>query len=168
MKTSLINTLSKEILLEHKQTSGMKKRVDEKQSSSIFKYSDSDDHEGDNNLCDDSDAAANEDTANQQAVVIVSQYLNEPPIGQHDNPLGFWTSKGRHFGLLAKVAIKYLTLQASSTASERFFSSSGVFVNKLSSSMADHTLSNFVFLPEMMHNEGMWKIIREEAVKELS
>jgi hypothetical protein len=34
--------------------------------------------------------------------------------------------------------------------------------------MADHTLSNLVFLREMMRNEDMWKIIREEAVKELS
>ena len=49
----------------------------------------------------------------------IPQYLNEPAIDMNSDPLMFWKNSEAEYPHLAKLANKYLAIQASSAAVER-------------------------------------------------
>ena len=51
-------------------------------------------------------------------------------IGKKDNLVEWWRDKGMQFPMLRRVAKKYLSCNATSTASERLFSYAGCIVSK--------------------------------------
>lgn len=51
-------------------------------------------------------------------------------INKNDDLLAWWGSKGSQFPMIGNVARKYLTANATSTASERLFSYAGMVVSK--------------------------------------
>ncbi len=67
-------------------------------------------------------------TADQKVQKEIEDYLLAPALDSESNPLGWWKIHAGDFPIMAKVARKYLCICASSSASERVFSTSGQFV----------------------------------------
>ena len=56
------------------------------------------------------------------AEVKIESYLQEPNQPRNCSPLAFWQEKQALYPILAKMAVKYLSIPAASVASERLFS----------------------------------------------
>ena len=56
------------------------------------------------------------------AEVAIDSFLQEPVQPRKSSPLKYWQQKKVLYPILAKMAIKYLSIPAASTASERLFS----------------------------------------------
>lgn len=108
------------------------------------------------------DDAEDEQTAKKEAENLVNAYLAEHVSSTNMDLVEYWTTVGAKYGVLAKIGLKYASAQASSTASERLFSSSGIFVSKRSASMSDSTLNALVFLKEVMKHPIIWRAIKEK------
>lgn len=72
-------------------------------------------------------------------------------------PQDFW-SKYRHhsaLGTLGRVARAYLTIQATSTESERLFSKAGLILGDLNTALSDQNLKNIIFLHSFERLESL-------------
>lgn len=168
LKEALKQKVKEALLIERQKTQPQKKTTAKGNNNSIFDFGSSDSEEAksgeEGNMEEDEKDSITVEMAEREANAIVSAYMNEPDLAQDMNPLEFWTSKGLKYGVLADIACKYLTLQASSVASERLFSSTGVFVTKRTASMKDSTLSALVFLRELMRNEKLWAAVKKVCI----
>ncbi|XP_051805338.1 E3 SUMO-protein ligase ZBED1-like isoform X1 [Acanthochromis polyacanthus] len=83
----------------------------------------------------------------QQAVEAeLSSYLVSPLQDSEENPLDWWRQHHAHFPTLSKVAKKYLCVPATSSPSERVFSSGGNVVTCLRSCLKPEMVNMLVFL----------------------
>ena len=78
--------------------------------------------------------------------VEVDRYLSEPSAALKDNPLMWWKFREPSYPTLAKLARKYLAIPASSTPSERVFSSAGLIVSKRRSRISSDKVDMLIFL----------------------
>lgn len=83
-------------------------------------------------------------------------YLRSPLISLNQNPLEWWESNRHLYSRLHPIAIKYLTVVATSVPSERLFSKAGLTVNKQRSSMKPKRLSNILFLQSL--TKDLWNL----------
>lgn len=73
-------------------------------------------------------------------------YLVLPKLDFEENPLVWWKATSSHYPLLSKMARKYLSVCATSSPSERLFSSSGKIVTPLRACMKPHKVDMLTFL----------------------
>lgn len=85
-------------------------------------------------------------TADQRAQKEISDYLSAPSLDSDANPLGWWYTHAVDFPIMANVARKYLCVCASSSVSERVFSTSGQIVTKRCSALKPEKVNMLVFL----------------------
>lgn len=78
------------------------------------------------------------------AIVRVTDYLVAAGLTKETNPVKFW--KQYHDSALRSIAFKYLTVQATSVASERTFSKSGYIVSERRNRLKPETVEKLVFL----------------------
>lgn len=76
----------------------------------------------------------------------VDQYLKEPNAPRESSPLLWWKANQQHFPLTTKLAKKYLGIPATSTPSERVFSTAGLTVTRLRSCLTPDHVNMLVFL----------------------
>jgi hypothetical protein len=76
----------------------------------------------------------------------LDKYLSEPNCDTHSNPLQWWKEHQNAYPTLGKLAKKYLSMCATSCASERLFSAAGHICNSKRSSMTPDHLDQMVFL----------------------
>ena len=76
----------------------------------------------------------------------VDQYLKEPNAPRESSPLLWWKANQRCFPLTTKLAKKYLGIPATSTPSERVFSTAGLTVTRLRSCLTPDHVNMLVFL----------------------
>lgn len=76
----------------------------------------------------------------------MSSYLVSPMLDSEANPLDWWRKHHVHFPNLSKVAKRYLCIPATSSPSERVFSSGGNIVTCLRSCLKPEKVNMLVFL----------------------
>ncbi|KAL2091684.1 hypothetical protein ACEWY4_013947 [Coilia grayii] len=85
-------------------------------------------------------------TDDQKAEAEMAIYLQERVIDREENPLIWWKNNQCRFPLMAKLAKKYLCICATSTPSERVFSTAGSVVTPIRSLLKPEKENMFVFL----------------------
>jgi len=81
-----------------------------------------------------------------RARVEVRKFLDRPPTPRISNPLETWEELKYEYRYFYKVAMKYLPLLATSIASERLFSRSGLIIDDHGSRLTSDHLSMRIFL----------------------
>jgi hypothetical protein len=76
----------------------------------------------------------------------VERYRKLSLMDRKYSPLAFWKTREVEFPILAKLARKYLCMQASSAAIERVFSTGGNTVTKKRASLAKDTIEELILL----------------------
>ena len=79
-------------------------------------------------------------------------YLKERPIDREDSPLVWWRENQHRFSKISKVARRFLTIPITSTPSERVFSTAGLTVTQLRSSLTPKHVNMLVFLNKNTEN----------------
>lgn len=83
----------------------------------------------------------------------LTRYLQEETIDTSDDPLAWWRNNEARYPLLATVAKKYLCICATSTPSERVFSTAGNIVTPIRSSLKPDKVNMLVFLAKNLKSE---------------
>lgn len=76
----------------------------------------------------------------------IKLYMSEPAISKSSNILKWWKSSEARFPSLSKLAKKYLCIPATSTPSERVFSSAGNVVSAKRNCLLTEHVDKLVFL----------------------
>ena len=105
----------------------------------------------------------NEDDFGLQDDDEVSRYLKEPILSMDDNEvdaLKWWRKNGARFPKLAKIARDFLSVPASTVASEAAFSLSGRVITDYRSSLAPESVSILMRLKSWMDSYATneWKV----------
>ena len=74
--------------------------------------------------------------------------LGQPSTSSDENPLEWWRLRAPILPLLSRVARRYLGIPATSCASERVFSSSGLICNAKRSRLTTENVETLVFLAQ--------------------
>lgn len=80
----------------------------------------------------------------------ISNYRFEAQISKTQNPLHWWKEHEFKYPLLAKTARRFLTVQATSVASERVFSTAGSIVTAKRSLISSEHVDELLFLTKNM------------------
>ena len=89
------------------------------------------------------------------AAVEVAMYLREKPARMDVSPLSWWKANADRFPALASLAHKYLSIPATSTPSERVFSTSGIVVDKLRAALTAENVDTLTFLHKNAKSLGL-------------
>lgn len=76
----------------------------------------------------------------------MSEYMKEPLIDRHEDPLKYWLANKKRFPALSHLARKYLSAPPSSVDSERIFSTAGNVCVDNRSRLSSDNLEKLVFL----------------------
>ena len=87
-----------------------------------------------------------DESENSNASDELSRYFTEKVAPRNSNPLDWWKQNEFRFKRLAKLAKEILGIPATSTASERLFSTAGLTVTKLRNSLKPDNVDALVFL----------------------
>jgi hypothetical protein len=88
-------------------------------------------------------------------------YLHLEVTGGDENPLEFWKGQQQNFPLLSLLAKTYLPVAASSVPVEAMFSTSGLILNQIRSSMAPHRANLLTVIDD--NCSIFFQITREQA-----
>ena len=98
-------------------------------------------------LTDESTQVVNtEEQQRQQATKEVDDYLSASRLDFEEDPLLWWKGQPLNYPILQKVAQKYLCVCATSSASERLFSTAGNVVSSFRSTLKPDKVDMLVFL----------------------
>ena len=75
-------------------------------------------------------------------------YMGQPEASSGVNPLDWWKTRAAMLPLLSQIARRYLGIPATSCASERVFSSSGLICNAKRSTLNADNVEMLVFLAQ--------------------
>lgn len=98
------------------------------------------------------DLAAREAMMNEWAM-YKSSHVTLEEVEHEGGPIAWWRESERLFPHLAKLARKYLAVQASSAAPERWFSPRGLAHAKRRNGLSDDTAADIIFLHEGMKHK---------------
>ena len=76
----------------------------------------------------------------------LEKYLAEAPIPRKENPLTWWKANATRFKTLPTVARQLLCMPATLTSAERVFSTAGLTITKLRSSLKPKNADALIFL----------------------
>ena len=76
----------------------------------------------------------------------VAKIFSEPPVAQEGSPLAWWKSNKHRFPQLPTLAWAVVCIPATSTLSERVFSTAGITLNKLRSCLKPKNVDAILFL----------------------
>ena len=96
-------------------------------------------------ICDASD---DDESAQNNAKEELERYVKEKTIGTKDDPLEWWKTKKHQYPLMSHLALKYLCIQAASTAAERAFSLLGNILTKKRTSLSDEQVNMLTYLSD--------------------
>ncbi len=85
-------------------------------------------------------------TPEEKAKTEVEAYQRAPEQDVEDYPLQWWKAEENRYPILATLARKYLCIPASSAASERLFSASGLVVTPRRAALKPHKVNMLGFL----------------------
>ncbi|KAL0147863.1 hypothetical protein M9458_056822, partial [Cirrhinus mrigala] len=85
-------------------------------------------------------------TKREQADAELSRYLQEEALDNSADPLMWWRDNESRFPLISKLARKYMCICATSTASERMFSTAGNIVTPVRCCLKPEKVNMLVFL----------------------
>ena len=86
-----------------------------------------------------------EEQQRQQATKEVDDYLSASRLDFEEDPLLWWKGQPLNYPILQKVALKYLCVCATSSASERLFSTAGNVVSSFRSTLKPDKVDMLVF-----------------------
>lgn len=78
--------------------------------------------------------------------INVKQFLNQPVINRHENPLQYWKKLKSAYPLVYNLDTKYLSIVATSVPSERLFSKAGAHITQSRNRISPKRLSSLLFL----------------------
>ncbi|TGZ52232.1 Uncharacterized protein DBV15_11495 [Temnothorax longispinosus] len=84
----------------------------------------------------------------------LQQYLNQPPILRNQDPFKHWQTLKPAYPTLFTVAMRYLSVVATSVPSERMFSKAGIVKSDLRSRLSGKRLNSLLFLGSL--SEESW------------
>lgn len=93
----------------------------------------------------------------------LERYLVSPAIAEDRDPLAWWKANASDYPDLACMARDYLAIPATSTASERVFSSAKHLISDTRIGLAEKTVRASCCLKSMAEN-GLWKEVPEAPV----
>ena len=82
----------------------------------------------------------------QQIVSELDAYLSSPKLDFEDDPLQWWKSQSRMYPHISKLVPKYVSVSATSVASERVFSTSGNIVTPHRANLKPDKVEMLTFL----------------------
>lgn len=85
-------------------------------------------------------------TSHERVKIELATYLQSPKSDAESDPPLWWQSQDQNFPVLAVLAKKYLCICATSTSSERLFSTSGTIVTPKRSCLKPDMVNMLVFL----------------------
>lgn len=85
-------------------------------------------------------------TPASMVVLMITQYLEMPPLDRKNNPLEFWSKHKCILPELYELAVKYLCVPSTSVPSERVFSKTGQLTNSRRNKLSPKNLDQIVFL----------------------
>jgi len=85
-------------------------------------------------------------TPMSSAIIEVRQYLEEPNIGRHEDPLVWWKGRVSVYPRLSAMAKRQLSIVATSVPSERVFSKSGQLISERRSRLTAKNVQMVMFL----------------------
>ncbi|XP_011702573.1 PREDICTED: zinc finger BED domain-containing protein 1-like, partial [Wasmannia auropunctata] len=94
------------------------------------------------------------ETTIQDNNIELKQYLSQPVIHDTANPIEYWKMSKHVFPLLYPVAIKYLSIVATSVPAERLFSKAGNTKTNLRNRLTDNG-SNTIKLIRLLENDQL-------------
>ena len=92
----------------------------------------------------------------------VERYLVMAQIQNDQNPLKWWDVNKSQFPILAQLARKYLSIQATSGASERVFSDAGLIMSSKRTSMKEDLFEALIFLKRNGNLVGVGEMFNNE------
>ena len=99
-------------------------------------------------ICEDSaDDGSNENDPKEE----LSRYMLEKNIPANESPLKWWRRNRDIYPLMSKLAMKYLCIQATSTAAERSFSLLGNILTKKRMSLSDQNVNILTYLSDCLY-----------------
>ena len=85
----------------------------------------------------------------------ISRYKSESSLNLREDPLKWWRLYHHSFPHLADAAQKYLAIVATSTTSERLFSTAGNIITAKRSALSTENVNKLVFLHENLPEEHL-------------
>ena len=107
---------------------------------------DSDDEEDAREPADDGNSAATPDDCIKAVQVELQAYLSQPVLDKSADPLQWWRVTGATYPVLSLVARRIMSIPAISVPCERLFSTAGIIVNDLHSSLSPQAVNTLIFV----------------------
>ena len=98
-------------------------------------------------ICDDND---NVSELSFSYLKELERYQDEPNLRAQDNPLEFWKKFKLVYPVMFKLALKYLSVQATSTAAERAMSLLGNLLTKKRLALSDENVNRLCYLSDCL------------------
>ena len=96
----------------------------------------------------------------------INQYRALPMLGKNADVLGFWRDNAKNYPLLCKVVRKYFCIQATSTSSERTFSTGGAIVTPKRNKLDPVNVHMLVYLRENLGKVTMDTKVVDDPIEE--
>ena len=97
-------------------------------------------------ICDDRKEDSN--TKGSGIEEEIERYQKEEAISADDSALKWWKKNRNLYPIMSKLAAKYLSVQATSTAAERVFSTLGNMVTKKRNMLSDEHVEKLSYLKD--------------------
>jgi len=95
----------------------------------------------------------NDSTDDEHLTRELRQYLKQPVIGRHEDPLQHWKSLKHSFPTLYELAIRYISIISTSVPSERKFSEAGDIKSYDRNRITGEHLNHLLFLGSLSKEE---------------